>query len=182
METSSSDFPTTTFLRLLLLATVELRAMGPRAVTDKAAKTRTNPTLVSGGHTPLSNTVDPALFRLSLTSANSSSGRHSNGYHVCICIYPPQFHELRVKGLGYMNLEIRVPNFPNSAGPSRLGLVGKLGNWEVCTSTNFPISQIVLGHLAGSFRKLGNWEVPTSTNFPISRFPKWCWAIWAGII
>ena len=65
-------------------------------------------------------------------------------------ISPPAFcdisksHELkqfRVKGLGYMSLGFRLPNFPNRAGPSGLGLFGKLGNWEVHTSTDFPISQ-----------------------------------------
>ena len=54
-------------------------------------------------------------------------------------ISPPAFcdisksHELRqfrAKGLGYMSLGFRLPNFPifpNSAGPSGLGLFGKLG-------------------------------------------------------
>ena len=89
---------------------------------------------------------------------------------------PPAFcdisksHELkqfRVKGLGYMSLGFRLPNFSNSAGPSGLGLLGKLGNWEVCTSTDFPISQIVLGHLGWDY--LGNWEVCTCNHFPISQ-------------
>ena len=71
-------------------------------------------------------------------------------------ISPPAFcdisksHELqqfRVKGLGYMSLGFRLPNFPNRAGPSGLGLFGKLGNWEVHTSTDFPISQIVLSQM-----------------------------------
>ena len=70
--------------------------------------------------------------------------------YVCIDLYvdiyiytyglghiPPAFcdisksHELkqfRVKGLGYMSLGFRLPNFPNSAGPSGLGLFGKLGS------------------------------------------------------
>ena len=39
------------------------------------------------------------------------------------------------------------PNFPNSAGPAGLGFFGKLGNWEVCTCTHFPISQIVLSQM-----------------------------------
>ena len=70
-------------------------------------------------------------------------------------ISPPAFcdisksHELRqfrVKGLGYMSLGFRLPNF--------------------------PIFQIVLGHLGWDY--LGNWEVHTSTDFPISQFPKLC--------
>ena len=52
--------------------------------------------------------------------------------------------------LGSMYLQLPFPNFPNSAGPSGLGLFGKLGNiW-----------------------KLGNWEVCTCNHFPISQFPK----------
>ena len=112
------------------------------------------------------------------------------------------------------------PSFPISqkgAGPSGLVSFGKLGNWEVCTCTHFPISQfpkwcwaiwagvfweiweigkyvpVLISQFpnfpngAGpsglvSFGKLGNWEVCTCTHFPISQFPKWCWAIWAGII
>ena len=49
------------------------------------------------------------------------------------------------------------PNFPNGAGPSALGLFGKLGNWEVCTHNHFQISQVVLGQMG--WRLLGNWEI-----------------------
>ena len=78
-----------------------------------------------------------------------------NYVYIWVTVYPPpafcdisKSHELRqfrVKGLGYMSLGFRLPsfpNFPNRAGPSGLGLFGKLGNWEVHTSTDFPISQI----------------------------------------
>ena len=70
---------------------------------------------------------------------------------------PPAFcdisksHELRqfrVKGLGYMSLGFRLPNFPLSQIVlAHLGW-GLLGNWEIGTYVpvifpNFPISQIV---------------------------------------
>ena len=57
-----------------------------------------------------------------------------------------ELKQFRVKGLGYMSLGFRLPNF--------------------------PISQIGLGHLGWDY--LGNWEVHTSTDFPISQFPKSC--------
>ena len=71
-------------------------------------------------------------------------------------ISPPAFcdisksHELkqfRVKGLGYMSLGFRLPNF--SVSQIGLGHLGwdYLGNWEVHTSTDFPISQIVLSQM-----------------------------------
>ena len=78
-----------------------------------------------------------------------------------------------------MSLGFRLPNFSNSAGPSGLGLLGKLGNWEVCTSTDFPISHIVLIQIVWGL--LGNWEICTSSHFPICQFPKSCWPIWAGV-
>ena len=112
-------------------------------------------------------------------------------------ICPPAFcdisksHELRqfrVEGLGYMGLGFRLPNFPISQ--IVLGHLGwdYLGNWEfgkyvpVITSQfpNFPDSAEPDG--LRSFGKLGNGEVHTSTDFPSSKFPKYCWAIWAGII
>ena len=82
--------------------------------------------------------------------------------HVCLYIYmyiyglghiPPAFcdisksHELkqfRVKGLGYMSLGFRLPNF--------------------------PISQIVLAHLGWDYS--GNWEIGKSVPPAISQFPK----------
>ena len=51
---------------------------------------------------------------------------------------------------------------------------GKLGNWEVYTSTNFPISQIVLARWAGVFRKvgkLGSIYLYKFPNFPNSAGP-----------
>ena len=85
-----------------------------------------------------------------------------NGYvyiYINACIFcgyryiPPAFcdisksHELRqfrVKGLGYMSLGFRLPNF--------------------------PISQIVLGHLGWDY--LGNWEIGKYVPVIISKFPK----------
>ena len=58
-----------------------------------------------------------------------------------------ELRQFRVKGLGHMSLGFRLPNFPKRAGPSGLGSFGKLGNWEVHTSTDFPISQIVLSQM-----------------------------------
>ena len=67
-------------------------------------------------------------------------------------ISPPAFcdisksHELRqfrVKGLGYMSLGFRLPNF--------------------------PISQIGLGHLGWDY--LGNWEIGKSVPQAVSQFP-----------
>ena len=78
-----------------------------------------------------------------------------------------ELRQFRVKGLGYISLGFRLPNFPNSAGPSGLALFGKLGNWEVCTCNHFPISQIVLAHLGWGL--LGNWEICPSSHFPISQ-------------
>ena len=49
------------------------------------------------------------------------------------------------------------PNFPNSAEPDGLRSFGKLGNWEICTCSHFPISEIVLGHMGWGL--LGNWEM-----------------------
>ena len=63
----------------------------------------------------------------------------------------------------YVPLAIsQFPNFPNRAGPYGLFFWGKLGNWEVCTSS----------HMGGFF--LGNWEIGkygalTIPNFPISQ-------------
>ena len=84
--------------------------------------------------------------------------------HIYICTYvymgngisPPAFcdisksHELRqfrVKGLGYTSLGFRLPNFPISQ--IVLGHLGwdYLGNWEVCTCNHFTISQIVLSQM-----------------------------------
>ena len=122
-------------------------------------------------------------------------------------ISPPAFRDIsksqelrhfRVKGLGYMSLGFRVPNFPNSAGPSGLGLFGKLGSMYLYSFLNFPNSAEPdglrsFGKLGSmylysfpnfpnsaepsglvSFGKLGNWEdVPgTCTHCPISQFPK----------
>ena len=102
-------------------------------------------------------------------------------------ISPPAFcdisksHELRqfrVKGLGYMSLGFRLPNFP--IPQIRLGHLGwdYLGNWEIgkyvpvviSQFPNFPNRAGPSG--LGSFGKLGNWEVCTSTDFPIPQFPK----------
>ena len=65
-----------------------------------------------------------------------------------------KLRQFGVEGLGYISLGLRVPNFPNRAGPYGLGSFGKLGNWEICICSHFPISQ----------------------------FHKSCWAIWAGVI
>ena len=62
----------------------------------------------------------------------------------CDISKPHELRQFRVRGLGYMSLGFRLPNFPNSAGPSGLGSFGNLGIWEVCTCNHFPISQIVL--------------------------------------
>ena len=71
----------------------------------------------------------------------------------------------------YIPLQIsQFPNFPNRAGPSGLGLFGKLGNWEIYTSS--PISQIVLAHLGWDY--LGNWEIGKYIPLQISQFPKSC--------
>ena len=63
----------------------------------------------------------------------------------------------------------QFPNFPNSAGPSGLGLFGKLGNWEVCTCNHFPISQKVLSQMGWGL--LGNWEIGKYVPQAISHFP-----------
>ena len=52
--------------------------------------------------------------------------------------------------------------------------IGKLGSMYLYSNSAGP-SWLV------SFGKLGNWEVCTCTHFPISHFPKSCWAIWAGV-
>ena len=62
----------------------------------------------------------------------------------------------------------QFPNFPNSAGPDGLGSFGKLGNKEVHTSTNFPISQMVLSH--SGWDCLGNWEIGKYVPVLISQF------------
>ena len=96
-------------------------------------------------------------------------------------ISPPAFcdisksHELkqlRVKGLGYMSLGFRLPNFPNNAGPSGLGLFGKLGNWEfgkyvpaiISQLPDFPNSAEPDG--LRSFGKLGSTYLYRFPNFP----------------
>ena len=60
------------------------------------------------------------------------------------------------------------PNFSNSAEPDGLGSFGKLGNMYLKPFPNFPISQMVLGHLGWDY--LGNWKkyVPAT----ISKFRK----------
>ena len=75
--------------------------------------------------------------------------------------------ELRVKRLGSMSLGLRLPNFPNSAGPSGLGFFRKLGSTYLYQFPNFPNSAGPDG--LGLFGKLGNWEVCTCTHFPISQ-------------
>ena len=52
---------------------------------------------------------------------------------------------------------VTVSNFRNSNGPDGLGSFGKLGNWEICTSSHFPISKTVLALLGWGL--LGNWEI-----------------------
>ena len=70
-----------------------------------------------------------------------------------------ELRQFRVKGLGYMSLGLRVPNFPNSAGPSGLGLLGKseIGEYVHVTISQFPNfpNSAELDRL-GSFGKLGN--------------------------
>ena len=84
-----------------------------------------------------------------------------------------KLRQFRVKGLGYISLGLRVPNFPISQ--IVLGHVGwgHLGNWEIGKfgnmSSHFPISQIALGHT--SWGDLGNWETCTCSHFPSSQFP-----------
>ena len=111
-------------------------------------------------------------------------------------ISPPAFcdisksHDLkqfRVKGLGYMSLGFRLPNFPISQ--IVLGHLGwdYLGNWEIGKYVPVIISQFPnFPHRAEpdglrSFGKSGNCEICTSSHFPISQFPKSCWPIWAGV-
>ena len=92
--------------------------------------------------------------------SNSQKCNHNtNPIYIYVYIYiyglghiPPAFcdisksHELkqfRVKGLGYMSLGFRLPNF--------------------------PISQIVLGHLGWDY--LGNFEIGKYIPLQISQFP-----------
>ena len=104
-------------------------------------------------------------------------------------ISPPAFcdisksHELRqfrVKGLGYISLGFRLPNFPISqVGLGHLGW-DYLGNWEIGKYIPIQISQFpnfpnrAEPDGLRSFGKLGNWEICTCSNFLISQFPKSC--------
>ena len=97
-------------------------------------------------------------------------------------ISPPAFcdisksHEprqFRVKGLGYMSLGFRLPNFPisqtsqsaisqfpKSCWPIWAGIIweiGKLANGLRYRFPNFPISQIIPAQM--SQHALGNWEM-----------------------
>ena len=59
-----------------------------------------------------------------------------------------------MKGLGYMSFRLRVPNFPNSAGISGPGFLGKLGSIYLYQFPKFPNGAGPSG--LGLFGKLGN--------------------------
>ena len=52
-----------------------------------------------------------------------------------------KLRRFRGNGLGYMSLGLRVPNFPNSAGPSGLLFweIWTFGNMYLCAYSHFPI-------------------------------------------
>ena len=87
----------------------------------------------------------------------------STSSHFPISQFPKSCWPIEIGKLGSMYLQ----TFPNSAEPDGLRSFGKLGNWEICISSHFPISQIVLAHLGWCL--LGNWEIGNSTDFPISQ-------------
>ena len=74
-----------------------------------------------------------------------------------------ELRQFRVKGSGYMSLRLRVPNFPNSAGPSGLGSFGKLGNGYRGTY----LTPAQMGQ-----HDLGNWEIGKYIPVSLSQFPK----------
>ena len=77
--------------------------------------------------------------------------------------------QFRVKGLGYMSLGFRVLNFPNRAGPSRLGSSGKLGSWKICTSVPLAMSQFPKECWAKGAAVI--WEIGKSVPLAIFQFP-----------
>ena len=63
----------------------------------------------------------------------------------------------------------QFPSFPNDPSPCGPVLFGKFGNGLEIHISQFLISQMIPAHLAQHY--LGNWEMVTSTYFPISQFP-----------
>ena len=125
--------------------------------------------------------------------------------HIWVPVYPPpafcdisKSHELRqfrVRGLGYMSLGFRLPNFQISQivlahlgwdyfGNWEIGKyvtvtisqwaeifweIGKLESTYLYRFPNFPISQIVLSQMGWGL--LGDWEIGKSVPPAISQFP-----------
>ena len=70
-----------------------------------------------------------------------------------------------------MSLGLRVPNFPNSAGPSGLGSFGKLGSVYLYQFPNFPNSAEPDGLGSLGIWTLGNLYLKPFPNFPNSAEP-----------
>ena len=77
-----------------------------------------------------------------------------------------------------MRLGLRAPNFPISR--TVLGHLGSdfVGTWETGKYIPLQIMNSAEPCGLGSFGKLGNWEVQSSSQFPKKCWPIWAGVFW----